>query len=142
MRLLDTDIAASPLAWQLIEKKMTTQVLADVMRQHPLQNITPSEIRQAAEIVKRSTNISTSLGSIRFKYITLYEPPKALLMPYLDAENDGIPVESRPFVPRLAAVLYADESGQQAFESIVSLDTDIEIDVAKLVAGQRAPCDG
>lgn len=112
------------------------------MRQHPLQNITASEIRQAAEIVKNGIKTRATLTSIRFKYITLHEPPKALLMPYLDAESDGIPVESRPFVPRLVAVLYADESGKEAFESIVSLDTNTEVDVVKLLAGQQAPCDG
>ena len=69
-------------------------------------------------------------------------PPKALLMPYLDAESDNVPVELRPFVPRLVAVPYADESGLEAFESIVSLDTNTEVDVIKLLAGQHAPNDG
>ncbi|KAJ5972721.1 Copper amine oxidase N2-terminal [Penicillium vulpinum] len=112
------------------------------MRRHPLQNITASEIRRAADIVRRSIKSRGNLTSIRFKYIMFHEPPKALLMPYLDAESDGIPVESRPFVPRLVAVLYADESGREGFESIVSLDTDTEVDVIKLLAGQQVPNDG
>jgi primary-amine oxidase len=111
-------------------------------RRHPLQNINASEIRLAAQIVSLSVSGRKDLIPIRIKHITLQEPSKALLLPYLDAESNGVPLESRPFVPRLVSVLYADESGQQAFESIVSLDTQTEVDVVKLLAGQHAPVDG
>lgn len=111
-------------------------------RQHPLQNVTASEIRRATAVVQGCAKARGSLKSIRFKYITLHEPPKALLMPYLDAESDGVPVDSRPFVPRLVAALYTDENTGEAFESIVSLDSETEVDVVKLLAGQQAPADG
>ncbi|KFY29838.1 hypothetical protein V494_08442 [Pseudogymnoascus sp. VKM F-4513 (FW-928)] len=111
-------------------------------RRHPLRNINDCEIRQAVQIVRRSASEKNSLLTIVFKQVKLQEPPKALLMPYLDAESDGVPFESRPLVPRLVSVLYTDKSGKNEFESIVSLDSNAEVDVAKLLAGQHAPLDG
>lgn len=53
---------------------------------HPLCPLTASEITKSAQLI---TGIYPSNISLRFKTITLEEPPKAQLAPYLDAEHHG-----------------------------------------------------
>jgi primary-amine oxidase len=55
---------------------------------HPLSPITASEITQAATFIK---NLYPSHIELGFKAITLQEPEKAQLAPYLDAEHHGQP---------------------------------------------------
>lgn len=46
-------------------------------------------------------------------------------------------------MPRLVLVLYVDESGTNAFECVVSLDSNTVVDAVKLLAGQQhATVDG
>ena len=53
---------------------------------HPLNPITGSEIVKAADILRTKYPEGADL---HFKAITLEEPPKAVLVPYLEAEHDG-----------------------------------------------------
>ena len=53
---------------------------------HPLNPVTESEIRSATRIIKSKYPEGTSL---HFKIITLEEPEKAVMMPYLQAEHAG-----------------------------------------------------
>lgn len=110
---------------------------------HPLHNITAAEIRRASEMVTRIVHRKESPSyPIRFKHIALQEPPKALLLPYLDAENAGVPIAARPFVPRLVSVVYhrADDA-REAGEIIVSLDSEIEVGWSGPGKGQHAAFD-
>ncbi len=65
---------------------------------HPLCPITASEIKRSANLIR---NIYPSKTDIHFKAITLDEPEKAQLVPYLDAEHRGArlpPIDRRAFV--------------------------------------------
>ncbi|KAH8807776.1 copper amine oxidase [Xylogone sp. PMI_703] len=112
-------------------------------RPHPLLPLKADEIAKAASIIseivhKREDDTSRS---IYFKYITLYEPPKAILFPYLDAESSGVAVVDRPFVPRCAQIAYTDQNQENLRESVISLDTETEISVSEGQKGHHGPLD-
>ena len=67
---------------------------------HPLSPLTASEITTSAELIK---GLYPSQTKVQFKAITLEEPEKAQLVPYLDAEHSGRPL---PRIPRKAFVNY------------------------------------
>lgn len=67
---------------------------------HPLCPITASEIQRSAELIKRSWPNKTVL---HFKTITLEEPAKSDLVPYLEAEHKG---SRLPRIDRRAFVSY------------------------------------
>lgn len=53
---------------------------------HPLCPVTASEIKRSAELIK---NLYPPKTKFQFKAITLEEPEKAQLVPYLEAEHKG-----------------------------------------------------
>ncbi|GAB1312465.1 hypothetical protein MFIFM68171_02675 [Madurella fahalii] len=65
---------------------------------HPLDPLRPEEIKLAAEILKDHE----SSANIIFRIITLWEPPKADMVPFLDMEHGGINTPEPP--ARLAKV--------------------------------------
>ena len=67
---------------------------------HPLCPLTASEISTTAELVRSVWPANTDL---RFKVITLDEPAKKSMIPYLEAEHGGKPL---PSIPRKAFVSY------------------------------------
>lgn len=67
---------------------------------HPLCPITASEIQQTARLIKGSWPSKTD---IHFKGITLEEPAKAQLVPYLEAEHRH---NKLPSIDRRAFVSY------------------------------------
>lgn len=67
---------------------------------HPLSPLTASEITTSAELIK---GLYPTQTRIDFKAITLEEPEKAQLVPYLDAEHNG---RSLPRISRKAFVNY------------------------------------
>ena len=68
--------------------------------EHPLCPLTASEIKKSAELVR---SIFPTRPEIQFKAITLEEPEKAVLAPYLDAEHAG---KRGPRIERKAFVSY------------------------------------
>ncbi len=67
---------------------------------HPLSPLTASEITASAELIKGLYPYQTKF---QFKAITLEEPEKAHLVPYLEAEHNGKRV---PRIARKAFVCY------------------------------------
>lgn len=67
---------------------------------HPLCPLTASEISTTADLVR---SVWPSSVDLRFKIITLDEPAKKSMIPYLDAEHSGSPL---PEIPRKAFVSY------------------------------------
>ena len=67
---------------------------------HPLSPLTASEIVTGAKLIR---GLYPTQTKIHFKAITLEEPEKAQLVPYLDAEHNGRPL---PRIPRKAFVNY------------------------------------
>lgn len=108
-------------------------------RSHPLQFITPSETSRASATVKNASK--TAGTAIRFKNISLHEPPKALLLPYLNAEAQGVAISERPFVPRCLDVIWSSENERQITESVVSLDSNSIVDQSGTAPGQHGPID-
>ncbi|KAL8695390.1 MAG: hypothetical protein Q9218_000149 [Villophora microphyllina] len=82
---------------------------------HPLSPLTSSEITNAAKLVQRLYSGSTSL---QYKAITLEEPQKAQLVPYLDAEHRG---DETPTIERRAFVCYYIRNTDKLHEAIVNL---------------------
>jgi primary-amine oxidase len=86
---------------------MSTELAADPTPQsaksvssHPLAPLSASELQNAAAIIKASWPAHTDL---HFKVVTLQEPPKASVLPFLEAEHGGT---SLPEIPRKAFVNY------------------------------------
>ena len=67
---------------------------------HPLSPLTSSEISNAAKLVQ---NLYPAGTKLQYKAITLNEPAKAQLIPYLDAEQNG---GRTPNIERTAFVAY------------------------------------
>lgn len=67
---------------------------------HPLAAVTGAEISHAAALIKALWPENTTL---QFKVITLEEPPKSQILPYLEAEHTGGPL---PAIERKAFVNY------------------------------------
>ena len=68
--------------------------------QHPLSPLTGAEISQATKIIHAIYPAKTKL---QFKAITLQEPPKAQLLPYLDTDHNG---RALPSIERKVFVNY------------------------------------
>ena len=68
-------------------------------RHHPLGPLTGDEIIQASDLVKKCWGET----ALQFKVITLQEPVKTELIPYLAAERAG---ETTPHIDRRAFVVY------------------------------------
>ncbi len=74
--------------------------VAKQLATHPLSPLTASEITKSAQLIK---GLYPSTASFQFKTITLEEPEKAQLVPYLDAEHSG---KRLPILERKALVCY------------------------------------
>ena len=68
--------------------------------QHPLGPLTASEITESARLIK---GLWPSNVDIQFKSITLQEPNKTELVPFLAAEHSG---QSTPTIERRSFVVY------------------------------------
>ena len=101
-------------------------------RPHPLHNISDREIVRATDVVKgtvrRRDAANGTTTHLWFKSVSLSEPPKAILLPYLDAEAAGVPASQRPFVPRCLEVIWSTENPKDVFVSIASLDSNTEVE--------------
>jgi primary-amine oxidase len=84
---------------------------------HPLDPLTPAEIKKAADVVRAAY---PPASPIHFKAITLDEPAKAAVITYLEAEHGGSPL---PIVPRSAYVLYVTTNTNKTFEATVDFLT-------------------
>lgn len=104
-------------------------VVSKPARVHPLRGLMPEEIKNAAAILMKilQAKAADAFKKIRFQHITLSEPPKALLMPYLDAESAGLEASNRPWVPRCARITWSHAHKRQDCETIISLDTELEV---------------
>lgn len=120
-----------------------TKISQSAIRKHPLLNITSDEIRRASEIALRCIRAreKNSTLAIRFKNLSLHEPPKATLLPYLDAEAAGVPANARPFVPRCIEIVYSTENERNVFETKISLDSETEFGLDKAAYGQHSAID-
>ncbi|KAI7370811.1 putative copper amine oxidase [Hortaea werneckii] len=97
----------------------------------PLDPLTPEEISRAASIVRPNFGRQDNLN---FRVITLQEPPKAVLAPYLDNERCGKPKGSPPIRhARVEVVLSDDDHNHALFGLLVDLDKN------RVAAKQHVP---
>lgn len=75
-------------------------IRAQQTTQHPLGPLTANEISESATLIRALWPSNTSL---QFKSITLQEPNKAELVPFLAAEHSG---KSTPTIERRSFVVY------------------------------------
>lgn len=85
---------------------------------HPLCALSGDEIAYTAELIRSRWPAHTDL---RFKTITLDEPPKAQLLPYLQAEATG---QQLPILDRKAFTAYYIRNTVSIFLSSMSLRYD------------------
>ena len=118
-------------------------VLGDKNRKHPLHFITPDEISTASKIALRCLREreNNSDLQIRFKSISLHDPPKKLLLPYLDAEASGVLAADRPYVPRCLDCVYAFDNERHFGTITVSIDADCEVAYDRAKKGQHTSFD-
>ncbi|KAK7700571.1 hypothetical protein SLS57_012052 [Botryosphaeria dothidea] len=86
---------------------------------HPLAPLSGDEIKAASAIIQSSWPNGTNL---HFKAVTLEEPPKAEVIPYLDAEHSGAP---RPSIRRKAFINYYIRNTNKYHEAIVDLTAGV-----------------
>ena len=96
---------------------------------HPLDPLTSNEISAASAVIRASYPPGSPL---HFKAVSLEEPPKSLFVPYLEAEHGGRP---RPFISRIAYVLYVTLNTSKTWEALVDLST------RKLIGNVQIPHD-
>lgn len=82
--------------------------------QHPLGPLTASEITGSSELIKSLWPTNTN---IQFKSITLQEPAKSELVPYLAAEQSD---QATPTIDRRSFVIYYIRNTVSITESCVS----------------------
>ncbi|KAH0841377.1 hypothetical protein FOPE_06399 [Fonsecaea pedrosoi] len=120
------------------------------LRWHSLIGLTNDEIKKAASLCKCYVREQTKNAelTVHFEHITLDEPPKALLLPYIDAEDDGMRAHERQFVPRAVQMIYCEPGRSQPDEvveanRIVLTDPDVRRRIAKLgpPADAQIQCD-
>lgn len=114
-------------------------------RPHPLQLVTPSEVSLGSSVVRKLVHDRDAANGtttrFRFKSISLHDPPKALLLPYLDAEANGVAPSQRPYVPRCLEIIWSANNESVVTESIISLDARQEIAHTVAGAGQHGSND-
>lgn len=108
-----------------------TEQNTTMTRPHPLHGITAAEMTKAAELTFKIFGVSDPAErkqqTFRIKSIQINEPPKALLLPYLDAEASGVGADGRPFVPRCVSVIWSRDHDRVFADSIISLDSGTEV---------------
>ena len=80
---------------------------------HPLSPLAASEIVRAADFIR---NLYPASVKLQFKAVTLEEPEKARLAPYLDAEHGG---RRLPSIDRKAFVSYYIRNTVSPWEAVV-----------------------
>lgn len=116
-------------------------------QRHPLHLLSAEEIHSASTILlnhveadRRSKHTGQQV-KVHFKNVSLHDPPKALLLPYLDAEARGIPLQQRPYVPRCVDLIWSTDNGRNVTESTVSLDASRVVAENHARKGQHGPND-
>lgn len=113
---------------------------------HPLKLLADHEISAASSILlKYLSDLDKKEGKqpskVHFKNVSLHDPPKALLLPYLDAESAGTPHAQRGYVPRCVDIVWSIDNGRKVAESVVSLDAQTVIAEDYMAEGQHGPND-
>ncbi|KAF1816027.1 hypothetical protein P152DRAFT_408554 [Eremomyces bilateralis CBS 781.70] len=102
---------------------------------HPLSPLSAAEIQSAASLIHA---LFPATVDLHFKTITLHEPPKASVLPFLAAERSGDPT---PSLPRHAFVNYYIRNTNRLHEAIVELSSASVVQNKLLPKNYHAPAD-
>jgi len=102
---------------------------------HPFAPLSENELLNAGSLIRAEWPASTDL---QFKVITLEEPPKAEVFPYLEAEHTGNAV---PSIDRRALVVYYIRKTNKLHEAFVNLSTQSVESNVRLGNNIHAPGD-
>ncbi|KAL3432221.1 copper amine oxidase [Aspergillus tetrazonus] len=92
-------------------------------KMHPFDPLSPEEISKVATVIRGQFPGQ----SPTFRFITLKEPAKQEMLPFLESEHRGIPAAKRPArVSRVQVVLRGNDGANQLRELLIDLDsTDV-----------------
>ncbi|KAI9826484.1 MAG: hypothetical protein M1819_007333 [Sarea resinae] len=90
---------------------------SDYQYPHPLDPATAKELTIASDVIKKAYGGDVLL---HFKAAGLEEPPKALMVRYLEAEHAGL---NSPLVPRCIFIMWYIKRTPRLFEAIVDVGT-------------------
>jgi primary-amine oxidase len=93
---------------------------------HPFDPITPSEITLATKILQAAF----PGVSLRYKKIDIFEPIKAEVVPYIEAERLGKPLPAKP--TRLLQVLFHRLDSGAFFKGLLNADAKSVVYVKEL----------
>ncbi|KAM7217468.1 putative copper amine oxidase [Rhypophila decipiens] len=113
----DTAVGSAQASSTLVasEPVKTTPIPAPAAPSHPLGPVTAAEITQSAQVLEASWPTGTKL---HYKAITLLEPPKAELAPFLAAERAG---EKPAPLDRKSFVIYYLKGTENLHEAVINL---------------------
>lgn len=98
---------------------------------HPFASITASEIKAASDFTRSLAALRHDVDQdqVAFKAISLREPPKRLVIPYLELEHSGTtdPAASLPKIPRQIEVHYYIKNTTKMYEEVVCIDDNSEV---------------
>ncbi|CZR57083.1 related to copper amine oxidase [Phialocephala subalpina] len=94
-------------------------------KKHPLDPLNAEEIKQVSSLLK----VKSPGKSLHFKIITIFEPPKARLRPFLKAERNGTAL---PPLPRIASALYYHRGTADLFLAEVNVESNSVEKIEKL----------
>ncbi|EXJ78186.1 hypothetical protein A1O3_09347 [Capronia epimyces CBS 606.96] len=105
--------------------------------QHPLNPLDPAEVRKACQLLKQHLGLSTD--QIRFKVVDLAEPPKSLVLVYLQDPSVDKGTPPRP-IDRKARVYYHARGSQLLGKAVVNITAGAVEENAEL-ADVQGPVD-
>ncbi len=105
---------------------------------HPLSPLTADEITAATALIRASWPEGTLF---RFKVVTVLEPPKAVLVPFLAAERAGT-TPAPAAIPRRVSVAYYLRNTDKFHDAVVNLTTGAVESNARLAADKHGNGDG
>ncbi|KAK3697069.1 hypothetical protein LTR37_017667 [Vermiconidia calcicola] len=93
---------------------------------HPLRLLQDDEIEAARSILLHHINETDQQKheqtKVHFKNVSLHDPPKAMLLPHLDAEAAHVPFEQRPYVPRCVDIYEVKEAAEKVLNDTSVLE--------------------
>ncbi|KAK6810720.1 hypothetical protein RU639_013568 [Aspergillus parasiticus] len=112
-------------------------------RLHPFASITASEIKAAVDFTRPVAALRHHVEpeQIAFKAISLREPTKSVMLPYLELEHAGEPPTSLPVIPRQVEVHYYIKKTTKMYEEVVCVDSNSEVSHIAVPDTDQGPMD-
>ncbi len=87
---------------------------------HPLDPLTTNEISKSSRLIRK---IHPNQSGWIFNSITLLEPPKSVLLPFLSKNNEDSAADI-PLIPRKSFVILIEKGSGNVYETVVNLSDE------------------